>query len=268
MERYNKFLSSCSEFLRRRYNSEQTQKCYLNEIKMFLNSINKETHQLTEDDSNNYLNKYKDASRSKQNQVIASLKCLYLDILKRKNFKYKFVRAKKIEYLPTLMSKEEVKSRLDKIPNIKHKAICSLLYGCGLRLSELVNLKLNHVLSKQHLVKVVQGKGKKDRFVPLSENLLKLLREYYIQYKPTEYMFEGQSKEDKRYGRKSVQEIVWKYFGKEFHPHLLRHCYGTHLVESKVELTKIQKLMGHADIKSTQIYTKTANIYQDLPSLI
>ena len=179
MERYTKFLSFCYEYLRKKYNSEQTRKCYLNEIKLFLNDINRETHQLNEDDLNKYLSKFIDSSRSKQNQVIAALKCLYLDVLGRKNFKYKFVRAKKIEYLPTLMSKEEVKSRLDKIPNLKHKAICSLLYGCGMRLSEVLNLKLKDVLSKQNLIKIVQGKGKKDRFVPLSENLLKLLREYY-----------------------------------------------------------------------------------------
>lgn len=268
MERYTKFLSFCYEYLRKKYNSEQTRKCYLNEIKLFLNDINRETHQLNEDDLNKYLSKFIDSSRSKQNQVIAALKCLYLDVLGRKNFKYKFVRAKKIEYLPTLMSKEEVKSRLDKIPNLKHKAICSLLYGCGMRLSEVLNLKLKDVLSKQNLIKIVQGKGKKDRFVPLSENLLKLLREYYIQYKPTEYMFEGQSKVNKRYCGGSVEKIVKKYFGKDFHPHLLRHCYGTHLYEQKVDLNKIQKLLGHKDIKSTQIYTKTANNFQDLPQLI
>lgn len=268
MEKQQIFLKTSEEFLRRRYNSEQTVKCYLKEIEWFIKNF-KDPYQINMNNIQVYLdNNFKDSGRSKQNQVIAALKCLYIDILGRKNWKFKFVRAKQIEYLPTLKSKQEIKQIIDKIPNLKHKAICSLLYGCGLRLNELINLKLNHVLSKQNLVKVVQGKGKKDRFIPISENLLNLLREYYLQYKPTEYMFEGQSKTHKRYGGGSVQEIVSKHFGNEFHPHLLRHCYGTHLYESGVELAKIQRLMGHKDIKSTFIYTKTANIYQDLPQLV
>jgi integrase/recombinase XerD len=266
MDKNIAFVEICRDFLTRRYNSTKTINCYLKEIEWFLKDKN--PYYINMEDIQNHLNKYKDSGRSKQNQVIASMKCLYLDVLKRKNFNYKFVRAKRKEYLPTLMSKEEIKSRLDKIPNIKHKAICSLLYGCGLRLDELLSLKLSDILSKQNLIKIVQGKGSKDRFVPLSENLLKLLREYYNRYKPTEYLFEGQSKTTKKYSSGSVGEIVEKYFGKEFHPHLLRHCYGTHLHEAGVELSKIQKLMGHANIKSTQIYTKTANNLQNLPSLI
>lgn len=267
MQKHHIFLKTVEEFLRRRYSSKQTVRCYLKEIEYFIQKFD-DPYQINLKDIQIRLDEYKDSSRSKQNQLIASLKCLYLDILKRKKFEYKFVRAKRKEYLPTLKSKEEVKEIIDNIPNLKHKAICSLLYGCGLRLDELLSLKLNHILSKQNLVKVVQGKCAKDRFVPLSENLLKLLREYYVKYKPQEYLFEGQSKTTRKYGRGSVGEIVEKYFGKEFHPHLLRHCYGTHLVEAGVELNKIQKLMGHKDIKSTQIYTKTANNLQNLPQLI
>jgi site-specific recombinase XerD len=259
------FLNKCGEFLSRRYNSEQTIKCYLNEIKGFIKEFN-DPYQINLNDIQTHLDKYKDFGRSKQNQVIASMKCLYLDILGRKNFKYRFTRAKKIEYLPTLMSKEEVKSRLNNIPNLKHKTICSLLYGCGLRLNEVINFKIEHILKNQHLLKIVQGKGAKDRFIPISENLLNLLREYFIYYKPKEYLFNGQS--EPQYSEGSIQKIVKKYFGNNFHPHLLRHCYGTHLVESGVELNKIQKLMGHKDIKSTQIYTKTANNLQNLPHLL
>lgn len=259
------FLKKCEDFLSRRYNSEQTIKCYLNEIKWFIKKFN-DPYQINLKDIQTHLDKFKDSGRSKQNQVIASMKCLYLDILGRKNFKYRFIRAKKIDYLPTLMSKEEIKSRLNKIPNLKHKTICSLLYGCGLRLNEVINFKIEHILKNQNLIKIVQGKGAKDRFIPISENLLNLLREYYIKYKPKEYLFNGQL--EPQYSEGSIQKIVKKYFGNNFHPHLLRHCYGTHLVESGVELNKIQKLMGHKDIKSTQIYTKTANNLQNLPHLL
>lgn len=265
--KYKKILNYSYEYLRKRYNSFQTQKCYLKEIELFLNNINKETHQLNTNDVVNYLNQFQNSSRSKQNQVIAALKCLYLDILERKSWKFKFVRAKKKEYLPTLMSQKEIKSRLDKISNIKHKSICSLLYGCGLRLNELINFKIEDVLKGQNLIKVVQGKGAKDRFIPISNNLLQLLRIYYKEYQPKNYLFEGQNNSP-QYSPKSIEMIVKKYFGRDFHPHLLRHCFGTHLVEQGVELNKIQKLMGHKDIKSTQIYTKTANNLQNLPQLI
>jgi len=265
MEKNINFVEKCKDFLTRKYNSSKTQQCYLKEIILFLE--NKNPYYINMDDIQLHLDKFKDSSRSKQNQVIAALKCLYLDILKRKNFKYRFIRAKKKEYLPTLMSQKEIKERLNNISNLKHKAICSLLYGCGLRLNELINFKVEHIIKGQNLIKVVQGKGAKDRFVPISDNLLDLLRKYYIEYKPKEYLFEGQNNSP-QYSPKSVEMIVKKHFGEEFHPHLLRHCFGTHLYEQNVDLNQIQKLLGHKDIKSTQIYTKTANNLQKLPKLI
>jgi site-specific recombinase XerD len=162
---------------------------------------------------------------------------------------------------------EKAKTDLDKIQNLKHKSICSLLYGCGLRLNELINLKIEHIIKGQNLIKIVQGKGSKDRFIPISDNLLQLLREYYNKYQPKEYLFEGQNNSP-QYSEGSIQKIVKKYFGIQFHPHILRHCYATHLYEQKVDLNKIQKLLGHKDIKSTQIYTKLANNLQDIPKLI
>lgn len=260
------FLKKSEEFLSKKYNSIKTQKCYLKEIELFINDIN-DPYQINMNDIQLYLDKFKDSSRSKQNQVIASLKVLYLDVLKRKNFKYQFIRAKKKEYLPTLLSQTEIKTCLNKITNLKHKSICSLLYGCGLRLNELIQFKVEHILKNQNLIKVVQGKGAKDRFIPISYNLLQLLRDYYKEYQPKEYLFEGQNNSP-QYSAKSVEMIVKKHFGNNFHPHLLRHCFGTHLVEQGVELNKIQKLMGHKDIKSTQIYTKTANNLQNLPKLV
>jgi site-specific recombinase XerD len=264
MENNIYFVEKCKNFLTKKYNSQQTINCYLREIELFLQ--NKNPYHINMDDIQQHLNKFKDSSRSKQNQVIASLKCLYIDILGRKNFKYKFVRSKKKEYLPTLMSQNEIKSKLNNIYNLKHKSICSLMYGCGLRVNELINLKMEHIVKGQNLIKIVQGKGSKDRFIPISENLLYLLREYYLKFKPKEYLFEGQF--SSQYSKGSIQKIVKKYFGNQFHPHILRHCYATHLYEQKVDLNKIQKLLGHKDIKSTQIYTKLANNLQDIPKLI
>lgn len=265
MIKHTAFVEKCNCFLIKKYNSLQTQKCYLKEIETFISNFDN-PYRLVLKDFIFYLNKFDTSSRSKQNQVIAALKCLYLDVLKRKNWKFKFVRAKKIEYLPTLMLKQEVINLISKINNLKHKSIISLLYGCGMRRQEIINLKIEHILKGQKLIKVVQSKGNKDRFIPISENLLILLREYYVKYQPKEYLFEGQN--SPQYSGGSIEKIVKKYFGKNFHPHLLRHCYGTHLCESNVELDKIRKLMGHKDLKSTQIYTKLANNLQDIPQLI
>jgi site-specific recombinase XerD len=265
MEKNTNFVEKCKSFLTKRYNSQQTINCYLREIELFLQDKN--PYYINMGDIQQHLDKFKDSSRSKQNQVIAALKCLYIDILNRKNFKYRFIRARKKEYLPTLMSQKEIKERIDKITNIKHKSICSLLYGCGLRLNELINFKTEHIIKGQNLIKIVQGKGSKDRFIPISDNLLDLLRKYYTEYKPKEYLFKGQNNAS-QYSSKSVEMIVKKHFGENFHPHLLRHCFGTHLYEQGVDLNKIQKLLGHKDIKSTQIYTKTANNLQSLPKLI
>jgi integrase/recombinase XerD len=264
MDKNINFVEKCKFYLTKKYNSQQTIKCYLREIELFLQDKN--PYHINMDDINVYLINFENSSRSKQNQVIASLKCLYLNILERKNWKFKFVRSKKKEYLPTLMSKEEIKLKLENILNIKHKAICSVMYGCGLRLSEVINLKIEHILKGQNLIKVVQGKGSKDRFIPISENLLQLLRKYFIEYKPELYLFKGQN--FPQYSEGSIQKIVKKYFGNQFHPHILRHCYATHLYEQKVDLNKIQKLLGHKDIRSTQIYTKLANDLQDIPQLI
>ena len=265
MDKNINFLEKCNSFLRKRYNSLQTQKCYLKEIKLFIYNFN-DPYQITNKNIQSYLDKYKDFGRSKQNQVIASLKCLYVDVLKRKNFKYKFIRAKRIEYLPILKPKQEIIEIISKINNIKHKTIISLLYGCGLRRQEIINLKIEDILGKQNLLKIVQSKGNKDRMIPISNNLLTLLRDYYKEFNPKIYLFEGQKKQ--QYSGGSIEKIVKKWFGNNFYPHLLRHCYGTHLYEAKVELSKIQKLMGHDNIKSTQIYTKTANNLQDIPQLI
>lgn len=267
MKKFTNSLEKWKEFLKKKYNSFQTQQCYYNQVYKFLIYTNKYENELNYDDINLYLDKIiRNFSRSQQNQSLSSIRIFYEEILGRKKLKIKFVRSKKIEYLPTLLNQEDILKIIQNIPNLKHKTICSLLYGCGLRVSEIVNLKIEHILKGQNLIKIVQGKGNKDRFVPISENLLNLLREYYIQYKPKNYLFEGQFKE--YYSTGSIEKIVKKYFNKEFHPHLLRHCYATHLYENKVDLNKIQKLLGHKDIRSTQIYTKLANNLQDIPQLL
>ncbi len=164
--------------------------------------------------------------------------------------------------LPNVLSIQEVKNVIDSIENIKHKAIISLIYSCGLRISECINLKIADIDSKRMLIKIVQGKGKKDRYVQLSAKLLELLRDYYKQYHPKEHMFQGQFKDE--YSSKSIQNVLRKALQKcgitkKITVHSLRHSFATHLVEQGTDIRIIQEILGHKDIRTTQIYTHISN---------
>lgn len=161
--------------------------------------------------------------------------------------------------LPAVMSAVEVKQIIDTIKNIKHKMIISLLYSTGMRLSEIAHLKIEHIDSKDMRIKVVEGKGKKDRFVPLSLNILQELRAYYIQYKPLNYLFNG-TKHGARYSPRSIQHILQTALiksglqSKQFSIHTLRHSFATHLLDNGTDLQAIQELMGHHHISQTVQY--------------
>lgn len=167
--------------------------------------------------------------------------------------------------LPDVLGIEEVKRVLDSIDNIKHKAIISLIYSCGLRISECINLKISDIDSSRMLIKIIQGKGKKDRYVQLSTKLLLLLREYYKEYKPKTHLFQGQFKDE--YSAKSIQNVLRKALDKcgitkKITVHSLRHSFATHLIEQGTDIRIIQEILGHKDIRTTQIYThiSSANI--------
>ncbi len=128
-----------------------------------------------------------------------------------------------------------------------------LAYSTGMRVSEIRNLLISDIDSKRMIIIIRQSKGDKDRLVPLSENVLKVLRQYFTEYKPKEYLFNGQF--DLQYSHKSCNEIVKKYIGKDYHFHTLRHSNATALLESGTDLRVIQKLLGHSSSKTTEIYT-------------
>jgi integrase/recombinase XerD len=161
------------------------------------------------------------------------------------------------------LSKEEVKAILLAAVNIKHKAMLSLIYACGLRRNELLNLKLTDVDSKRGLVIIRQAKGKKDRVAPLSDKMVKLLREYYLANKPVKWLFEGQKKSE-QYTATSLQEVlkaalIKAAIKKPASLHWLRHSYATHLLESGVDLRYIQEILGHKSSRTTEIYTHVSN---------
>src|SRR5690606_25623450 len=143
---------------------------------------------------------------------------------------------------------DEIKRIFDATDNLKHKAMLMTIYSCGLRLSELLNLKITDIRSADKLLQINKSKGNKDRIVSLPDRLLETLREYYKQYKPSVYLFEGAN--GGRYSERSVQLILKKALAKgktrtSGSVHTLRHSYATHLIQSGIDIRIVQKLMGH-----------------------
>jgi len=159
--------------------------------------------------------------------------------------------------LPEILSISEIQAIFDKCKNLKHRAIISMLYGCGLRMGEVLNMKIADIDSKRMVINIRQSKGLKDRQVGLSQQLLNLLRDYFKEFKPKEFLFNGQF--SNQYTASSINQLL-KYYAekagikKRIHAHKLRHCYATHLLEAGTDMTLIQKMLGHKKIETTQIY--------------
>jgi integrase/recombinase XerD len=254
-----KVLKIFEKILRNRNYAEKTIDNYISNVKEFLLIINiRDYHQLTLKILNDYLINYNYSSISKQNQVISSLKKFFELILNKKEIHLsKIKRPKKEKKLPKAIDKKELQFSISQINNLKHKAIISLAYSVGLRVSEVINLKIEDIDSERMLIHIKNSKGKKDRFVPLSKNILYILRKYYKQYKPKIYLFNGQKKQTYSYA--SCNKIVKKYLDKRYHFHLLRHSCFTSLLENGTDIRIIQKIAGHSSIKTTEIYTHVSN---------
>lgn len=238
--------------------STRTKDNYLSHIKRFLESLgDKQIIHCNSSDFQTYLDNYKFTSVSQQNQIINAIRFLYKEVLGKKYDKVSFKRPKSEKKLPRVIDGEFIKSQLSKITNLKHKTILSLAYSVGLRVSEIVNLKIEDIDSKRMLIHIKNAKGKKDRIVPLSETVLELLRIYYKEYRPTDYMFNGQS--SLQYSVGSCQKIYKKYIDKNSSIHTLRHSSFTNLLESGTDLRIIQKIAGHSSSKTTEIYTHVSN---------
>ena len=200
---------------------------------------------------------------SHQRMIIASIDKFYSSVYNRKlNIKHLYP-ARKSYSLPNYLTTDEVKKLIESVDNIKHRCIIKLLYGSGLRLSELLHLKVRDIDSKSMIIHIKNSKGNKDRVVMLSEALLEELRTYFIKHKPAEFLFEGQS--GGMYSSKSVQVIVKNAASKagikrQVTPHTLRHSFAIHLLESGTDIRFIQQLLGHESIKTTEKYTHITDI--------
>jgi len=238
--------------------SPRTKDNYTSHIKGFLESLgDKQIAHCNSSDFQSYLDNYSFTSISQQNQVINSIRFLYKEVLGKKYDKVNFKRPKSEKKLPRVIDGEFIKIQLSKITNLKHKTILTLTYSVGLRVSEVVNLKIEDIDSKRMLIHIKNAKGKKDRIVPLSQAVLELLRNYFKEYRPKKYLFNGQSKP--QYSIGSCQKIYKKYIDQNSSIHTLRHSSFTGLLENGTDLRIIQKIAGHSSSKMTEIYTHVSS---------
>jgi len=194
-------------------------------------------------------------SHSQQNISINALKFYYEKILGRSRENYDFQRPKKLKSLPNVLSGAEIRKLINCIPNLKHRTIVQTLYGCGLRISEIVNLRVEDIHSDQKYITIKSAKGKKDRITLLPDTLL---RQYYRKYRPAYWLFEGAdgglysvSSINKLF-RRAVKRANIPFWAT---PHTLRHSFATHLMQMGVNLRYVQEPLGHSSPKTTEIYT-------------
>ena len=241
---------------------KNTVKTYKNCILQFTGYFGiREIDKLTKDEINQYilhLIKTRNVSSSYQNQMINAIKFYYEKVLGNKKEYYFIDRPKRERKLPEVLSKQEIEKMIKTTKNIKHKSLISVMYSCGLRRSEAINLKATDIESDRMLIKIRDGKGKKDRYVPLSARVLNLLRNYYSEMKPENWLFPGEK--GMQYSESSVLNIVKDAarragINRRVYPHILRHSFATHHLEQGTDLRYIQIWLGHSSTKTTEIYT-------------
>lgn len=253
-EKITELLEKLKTELEIRNFSYKTNKSYINSVMKFLEFAKEQ--ELNQDLVKQYIqNEIKKKEPSTISHDIFAIQFFFSNVLGNKIY---IPRPKKNKTLPEILTKEEIKKMIDYTFNIKHKLILKILYGCGLRVGEIVNLKKEDVNFKDELIHIKLAKGKKDRFVKIPESIIDEL-ESYCKLENDDILFS--SNRGGKLSTGTIQAIVddaGKKAGikKEVYPHLLRHSFATHLLEQGTDLRLIQKLLGHSDIKTTQMYTQ------------
>lgn len=250
------------ELLEQKRYSMNTQKIYTSYMRDFVTFFKaQELESITKEQINNYilgLIRGKGISTSQQNQRINAIKFYYEKVLGRDKEEYPIERSRKERKLPDVLSKDEIKAMISATENLKHKSLIAIIYSCGLRRSEAINLKLEDIDSQRMMIKIKGAKGKKDRYAQLSVGVLSLLRSYYKKEKPTDWLFEGQK--GQQYSATSIINDIKNAarkagIKKRVYPHILRHSFATHHLEQGTDLRYIQEWLGHESSKTTEIYT-------------
>lgn len=260
---YDKFKR---ELLVRKY-SQSSMETYISCLKVITSKTNNDLS----------LDKIKDfiitiQNRSYHKQIVATIRNYYKFVLKKELDLSDLPYPRKEFKIPEVFSVQEIAKIINYPKNLKHQVVICMLYNCGLRISELINLELSHIDRERMVLKIKASKQNKDRNVPIQPKILDLMERYYKDFKPTKYLLNGQ--QGLLYTESSINQLL-KYYAKKvgitkkIHAHKLRHCYATHLHEIGTDLNIIKDLLGHSDVKTTEIYTKTSNVYtKKVPSLL
>ena len=262
----NKYSTDC----KLKYNSKITQNNYISCVRNFLNNFSKyrEPKEIPTQEIKEYLLTFKTINTRKHN--LCAIKSFYKLSVNMPNKIDKIPYPKADKKLPQVLSVEEVQRMFSVCENLKHKVILALLYSCGLRVSELINLKWSNIDRSRMIINILNGKGNKDRQVMLTESLIPLLEKYYREYKTKEFILAGQF--SNQYSSRSVLQVI-KQLGekagidKRVWTHQMRHNSFTHMVEKGIDINLISKLAGHQNIKTTLLYTHIShNIVSKIPS--
>ncbi|BDD12581.1 integrase (plasmid) [Fulvitalea axinellae] len=261
-EHYRPCPEEMKEKLRVKRYSESTVRTYTSMFSEFLSyHYAHSPEEITADQIKAYMRHLvaeREVSESYQNQMINAIKFFYEKVLGGQRRTYFVERPRSGRNLPTVLSQTEMSALLKGIPNVKHKTIVTVIYSCGLRISELISMKVSDIDYGSRRILLKQAKGKKDRYVPLAERTELMVRAYLKRYNPEEYLFEGPS--GGQYSPSSVRKFLKRYskavgIKKNVCPHTLRHSCATHLLENGVDLRYIQHLLGQNDSKTTEVYT-------------
>ena len=243
--------------MKRRGMSQNTINTYSSCV-IFFFSQSKKDHpkNINEQDIKEFLGRFTEPNT--QRNYHSAIKKFYNICLNQPD-KFRYIPyCQKSEKLPIVLSVEEVQRMFSVCENKKHKAILALLYSCGLRVSELINLKWEHIDRSREVINILQGKGKKDRQVMLDESLIPILESYYWEYKSKVFVFNG-GKTEPQYTQQSVLQVIKQLarkagIKKNFWTHLMRHNCFTHMVETGTDINLIKEIAGHSNVKTTNIY--------------
>ena len=251
---HSSVLGKYRNILKLRGYSDRSISIYVHYVEKCIITFDKPALHITANDVKKYLETFNYSSTSQQNQIYSSLKLFCKYILEFKKIDKIFLeRPRKEKSLPRVIDHEFLSKKLNSIENLKHEALLKLTYSCGLRVGDIINLKISDIDSGRMIIHIKNGKGKKDRIVPLSESMLRLLRKYYNKYKPILYLFNGVS--GQQYTPSSCNKLVKRHIGESYHMHMLRHSSATYMLENGTDIMTIQSILGHNSVKTTMIYT-------------